>query len=160
MTDQIMRTTEGQLIIRDERIAIIAARFNESIVDSLVSGAVDALKRHGAGDTQLQLIRVPGALELPLAAQRLAKARQVDGIVALGVVIRGATPHFDYVCSECASGLQRVSLEYDMPIGFGVLTCDTIEQAVERAGTKAGNKGADAAMATIEMINVLQQLGD
>ncbi|HJP39248.1 MAG TPA: 6,7-dimethyl-8-ribityllumazine synthase [Gammaproteobacteria bacterium] len=155
-----MRTTEGQLIIRDERIAIIAARFNESIVDSLVSGAVDALKRHGAGDTQLQLIRVPGALELPLAAQRLAKARQVDGIVALGVVIRGATPHFDYVCSECASGLQRVSLEYDMPIGFGVLTCDTIEQAVERAGTKAGNKGADAAMATIEMINVLQQLGD
>jgi len=155
-----MRTTEGQLIIRDERIAIIAARFNESIVDSLVSGAVDALKRNGAGDTQLQLIRVPGALELPLAAQRLAKARQVDGIVALGVVIRGATPHFDYVCSECASGLQRVSLEYDMPIGFGVLTCDTIEQAVERAGTKAGNKGADAAMATIEMINVLQQLGD
>ena len=155
-----MRTTEGQLIIRDERIAIIAARFNASIVDSLVSGAVDALKRHGAGDTQLQLIRVPGALELPLAAQRLAKARQVDGIVALGVVIRGATPHFDYVCSECASGLQRVSLEYDMPIGFGVLTCDTIEQAVERAGTKAGNKGADAAMATIEMINVLQQLGD
>ncbi len=155
-----MRTTEGQWIIRDDRIAIIAARFNERIVDRRVSGAVDALKRHGAGDTQLQLIRVPGALELPLAAQRLAKARQVDGIVALGVVIRGATPHFDYVCSECASGLQRVSLEYDMPIGFGVLTCDTIEQAVERAGTKAGNKGADAAMATIEMINVLQQLGD
>ncbi|MAF84436.1 MAG: 6,7-dimethyl-8-ribityllumazine synthase [Gammaproteobacteria bacterium] len=155
-----MRTTEGQLIIRDERIAIIATRFNESIVENLVSGAVDALKRHGAGDTQLQLIHVPGAYELPLAAQRLAKARQVDGIVALGVVIRGATPHFDYVCSECASGLQRVSLEHDLPIGFGVLTCDTIEQAVERAGTKAGNKGADAAMATIEMISVLQQLGD
>ena len=155
-----MRTTEGHLIIRDERIAIIATRFNESIVENLVSGAVDALKRHGAGDTQLQLIHVPGAYELPLAAQRLAKARQVDGIVALGVVIRGATPHFDYVCSECASGLQRVSLEHDLPIGFGVLTCDTIEQAVERAGTKAGNKGADAAMATIEMISVLQQLGD
>ena len=155
-----MRTTEGHLIIRDERIAIIATRFNESIVENLVSGAVDALKRHGAGDTQLQLIHVPGAYELPLAAQRLAKARQVDGIVALGVVIRGATPHFDYVCSECASGLQRLSLEHDLPIGFGVLTCDTIEQAVERAGTKAGNKGADAAMATIEMISVLQQLGD
>jgi 6,7-dimethyl-8-ribityllumazine synthase len=155
-----MKTTEGQMIIRDERIAIIAARFNESIVESLISGALDALKRHGAGDNQLQLIRVPGAFELPLVAQRLAKARQADGIVALGVVIRGATPHFDYVCSECASGLSRVSLEYDMPIGFGVLTCDTIEHAVERAGTKAGNKGADAAMATIEMISVLQQLGD
>jgi 6,7-dimethyl-8-ribityllumazine synthase len=155
-----MRTTEGQLIIRDERIAIIASRFNESIVENLVSGAIDALKRHGAGDAQLHLVRVPGAIELPLAAQRLAKARQVDGIVALGVVIRGATPHFEYVCSECAGGLNRVSLEYDMPIGFGVLTCDTIEQAVERAGTKAGNKGADAAMATIEMISVLQQLGD
>ncbi len=157
---RIMRTTEGQLVIRDERIAIIAARFNEAIVENLISGAVDALKRHGASDTQLHLIRVPGAYELPLAAQRLAKAHQVDGIVALGVVIRGATPHFDYVCSECASGLQHVSLKYALPIGFGVLTCDSIEQAVERSGTKAGNKGADAAMATIEMINVMQQLGD
>ncbi len=155
-----MKTTEGQLIIRDERIAIIAARFNESIVEHLVSGALDALKRHGAGDNQLHLVRVPGAFELPLVAKRLAKTRQVDGIVALGVVIRGATPHFDYVCSECAGGLTRVSLEYEVPIGFGVLTCDTIEQAVERAGSKAGNKGADAAMATIESISVLQQLGD
>lgn len=155
-----MRTTEGQLIIRDERIVIIAARFNESIVENLVTGAIDALKRHGASDAQLQIVRVPGAWELPLAAQRLAKSRQVEGIIALGVVIRGATPHFDYVCSECASGLSRVSLAHDMPIGFGVLTCDTIEQAVERSGTKAGNKGADAAMATIEMISVLHQLGD
>ena len=155
-----MRTTEGQLIIRDERVAIIAARFNESIVEHLISGAIDMLKRHGAGDNQLQLVRVPGAYELPLVAQRLAKTRQVDAIVALGVVIRGATPHFDYVCSECASGLSRVSLEHDVPIGFGILTCDTIEQAVERSGTKAGNKGADAAMAAIEMISVLQQLGD
>lgn len=155
-----MNTTEGQLIIRDERIAIIAARFNESIVDNLINGALDALKRLGADDNQLQLVRVPGAYELPLAAQRLAKARQADGIIALGAVIRGATPHFDYVCSECASGLSRVSLEYSVPIGFGVLTCDTIEQALERAGTKAGNKGADAAMAVIEMISLLQQLGD
>ena len=155
-----MKTTEGQLIIRDERIAIIAARFNESIVERLVSGAVDALKRLGADEGQLHLVRVPGAFELPLAAQRLAKARQVDGIVALGAVIRGATPHFDYVCSECASGLGRVSLEYDMPVGFGVLTCDTIEQAVERSGTKAGNKGADAAMAMVEMLSILHQLGD
>jgi len=155
-----MKTAEGQLIIRDERIAIIAARFNESIVDNLINGALDALKRLGADDNQLQLVRVPGAYELPLAAQRLAKARQADGIIALGAVIRGATPHFDYVCSECASGLSRVSLEYSVPIGFGVLTCDTIEQALERAGTKAGNKGADAAMAVIEMISLLQQLGD
>jgi len=155
-----MRTTEGQLIIRDERIAIIAARFNEHIVKNLINGAIDALRRHGASDTQLHLIRVPGAWELPLAAQRLAKSHQVDGIVALGAVIRGATPHFDYVCSECASGLNRVSLEYSMPVGFGVLTCDTVEQAVERAGAKAGNKGADAALATLEMIGVLRQLGD
>ncbi|MDH3977788.1 MAG: 6,7-dimethyl-8-ribityllumazine synthase [Gammaproteobacteria bacterium] len=155
-----MRITEGQLILRDERIAIIAARFNESIVGYLVDGALDTLKRHGADESQLQLIKVPGAYELPLAAKRLAKNRQVDGIIALGVVIRGATPHFDYVCGECASGLNKVSLEFDVPIGFGVLTCDTIEQAVERAGTKAGNKGADAAITTIEMINLLRQLGD
>lgn len=155
-----MRTTEGELIIRDKRIAIIAARFNESIVENLVSGAVDALKRHGAEDAQIHLIRVPGAYELPLAAQRLAKTRQVDGIVALGVVIRGATPHFDYVCSVCANGLNSVSLEHDIPIGFGVLTCDTVEQAIERSGAKAGNKGADAAMAMIEMVSVLRQLGD
>ena len=155
-----MRITEGQLILRDERIAIIAARFNESIVGHLVDGALDTLKRHGADESQLQLIKVPGAYELPLAAKRLAKNRQVDGIIALGVVIRGATPHFDYVCGECASGLNKVSLEFDVPIGFGVLTCDTIEQAVERAGTKAGNKGADAAITTIEMINLLRQLGD
>lgn len=160
MPDENMRTIEGQLIIRDERIAIIAARFNESIVENLVAGAIDALRRHGADDSQLQVIRVPGAYELPLAARRLAATRRVDGIVALGVVIRGATPHFDYVCSECASGLSRVSTEFDLPIGFGVLTCDTIEQAVERSGTKAGNKGADAALATIEMISVLQQIGD
>lgn len=159
MPDENMRTIEGQLIIRDERIAIIAARFNESIVENLVAGAIDALRRHGAGDAQLQIIRVPGAFELPLVARRLAATRQIDGIVALGVVIRGATPHFDYVCSECASGLSRVSMEFDLPIGFGVLTCDTIEQAIERSGTKAGNKGADAAMATIEMISVLQQIG-
>lgn len=154
-----MKTTEGQLIIRDERIAIIAARFNDTIVERLIEGALDTLRRHGADESRLHLVRVPGAYELPLAAQRLAKSRQADGIVALGAVIRGATPHFDYVCAECASGLSRVSLEYDVPIGFGVLTCDTIEQAWERAGSKAGNKGADAALATIEMLNVLQQLG-
>jgi 6,7-dimethyl-8-ribityllumazine synthase len=153
-----MRRTEGQLVIRDERFCIIAARFNESIVDRLVQGAIDTLKRHGADETALHLVHVPGCYELPLAAQRVAKSRQYDGIVALGTVIRGATPHFDYVCSECASGLSRVSLEFDLPIGFGVLTCDSIDQAIERSGTKAGNKGADAALATIEMVSLLRQL--
>jgi 6,7-dimethyl-8-ribityllumazine synthase len=123
-----------------------------------VQGAVDTLKRHGADESAIHLLRVPGCYELPLAAQRAAKTRQYDGIVALGTVIRGATPHFDYVCSECASGLSRVSLEFDLPIGFGVLTCDSIEQAIERSGTKAGNKGADAALATIEMVSLLRQL--
>jgi 6,7-dimethyl-8-ribityllumazine synthase len=153
-----MRIIEGQLVIRDERFCIIAGRFNESIVDKLVQGAVDTLKRHGADEAAIHLVRVPGCIELPLVAQRAAKTRQFDGIVALGTVIRGATSHYDYVCSECASGLSRVSLEFDIPIGFGVLTCDSIEQAIERSGTKAGNKGADAALATIEMVSVLRQL--
>ncbi|HHQ13431.1 MAG TPA: 6,7-dimethyl-8-ribityllumazine synthase [Chromatiales bacterium] len=153
-----MRTTEGRLTIRDERFCIVAARFNDSIVQRLIDGAVDALRRHGAGDSQLQLVRVPGAFELPLAVKRVAVARQFDGVIALGAVIRGATPHFEYVCSEAASGLQKVMLETGVPVGFGVLTCDTIEQAVERAGTKAGNKGVDAAMTTIEMVNLLRQI--
>lgn len=153
-----MPTIEGQLVVRDERFCVVAARFNESIVDRLIHGALDALTRHGADESKIQLIRVPGAYELPLAVQRAAKARQYDGIVALATVIRGATPHFDYVCSECASGLTRVSLEQDIPIGFGLLTCDTIEQAIERSGTKAGNKGFDAALATIEMVSLLRQI--
>lgn len=154
-----MKSTEGQLVVRDERFCIIAARFNETIVDRLVQGSVDALKRHGADETQIDIVRVPGAVELPLAAQRVAKTRQYDGIIALGTVIRGATPHFDYVCSECASGLTRVSLEHDIPIGFGVLTTENIEQALERSGTKAGNKGVDAALTTIEMVSLLRQIG-
>ena len=153
-----MRLIEGQLVIRDERFCVIAGRFNETIVDRLVQGAIDTLKRHGADESAIHLVRVPGCYELPLAAQRAAKTRQFDGIVALGTVIRGATSHYDYVCSECASGLSRVSLEFDLPIGFGVLTCDSIEQAIERSGTKAGNKGADAALATGEMVSVLRQL--
>jgi 6,7-dimethyl-8-ribityllumazine synthase len=153
-----METTEGQLVVRDERFCIVAARFNESIVDNLIRGAVDALKRHGANDSQVPVFRVPGAFELPLAVQRVAKTRQYDGIIALATVIRGATPHFDYVCSECASGLNRISLDLEIPIGFGLLTCDTIEQAIERSGTKAGNKGADAALAAIEMASLLRQI--
>ncbi len=154
-----MRTIEGGLTIRDERFCLIAARFNSTIVDRLVEGARDVLCRHGADENQLQLVRVPGAFELPLAAQRAAASRQYDGIVALGVVIRGATSHYDYVCSEAAGGLQRVSLEQSVPVGFGLLTCESIEQALERSGTKSGNKGADAALAVVEMINLLRQLG-
>jgi 6,7-dimethyl-8-ribityllumazine synthase len=154
-----VRTIEGQLVVRDERICIVAARFNETIVERLLRGAVDTLRRHGADESQIDVVRVPGAVELPLAAQRIAKSRQYEGIVALGAVIRGATPHFDYVCGECATGLGRVSLEFEIPIGFGVLTTDTVEQALERSGTKAGNKGADAALTTIEMVSLLRQLG-
>jgi len=154
-----MQTTEGQLIIRDARFCVLAARFNERIVDKLVDGAVDTLRRHGAVDADIHLVRVPGAFELPLAARRIARHKHYDGIVALGAVIRGATPHFDYVCAECASGLSAISLEFELPVGFGVLTCDTVEQAIERAGAKAGNKGADAALAAIEMVSLLRQLG-
>ncbi len=128
-----------------KRVAIVAGRFNEYIVDSLVKGATDTLVRQGVKPSQITLVQVPGCYELPLAAQRLARSGKYDAIVALGAVIRGATPHFDYVAGECASGLARVSLAEDLPVSFGVLTTETIEQAIERAGTKAGNKGADAA---------------
>ena len=153
-----MEMIEGQIIVRDEKFCIVAARFNESIVENLIRGALDALNRHGASASQIPVYRVPGAYELPLAVQRVAKTRQYDGIVALATVIRGATPHFEYVCNECAGGLSRISLDLEIPIGFGLLTCDTIEQAIERSGTKAGNKGADAALAAIEMVSLLRQI--
>lgn len=153
-----MRTLEGQLSLRDAKFCVLAARFNDRIVEDLIRGALDALRRHGVADTAIDLVRVPGAFELPLAAKKLARTRQYDALVALGVVIRGATPHFDYVCSECAAGLARVSLEFELPVGFGVLTCDTVDQALERAGVKHGNKGADAAVAAIEMVSLLRQI--
>lgn len=153
-----MEMIEGRLIVRDEQFCIVAARFNESIVENLIRGALDALNRHGASASQIPVYRVPGAYELPLAVQRVAKTRQYDGIVALAAVIRGATPHFEYVCNECAGGLSRISLDLEIPIGFGLLTCDTIEQAIERSGTKAGNRGADAALAAIEMVSLLRQI--
>ena len=150
-----MRIIEGQLVARDIRLVILAARFNELVVRSLVDGAVDALRRHGVADADIHVVRVPGAFELPLAAKRLAGLRRYDGIVAL---IRGQTPHFDFVCGECAAGLNRVSLEHGLPIGFGVLTTDTMDQALDRAGGKAGNKGADTVLATLEMVTLLRQL--
>jgi len=153
-----IRTINGDLIARDLRFAIVAARFNDMIVDSLIRGAVDTLVRHGAAEKQIELVRVPGAFDLPLVAQKLAASRRCDAIVALGAVIRGATPHFDHVAGQCAAGLARVSLETGVPVAFGVLTTDTIEQAIERAGTKAGNKGADAALSALEIANLLRRL--
>ncbi len=151
---------EGNLIVpKGAKFAIVASRFNHFIVDRLVEGAIDALARHGGDPGCLTIVRVPGAWEIPLAVQRLAARsgaapRKVDGIIALAAVIRGSTPHFDYVAGEVAKGVAQVSLSSNMPIAFGVLTTDTIEQAVERAGTKAGNKGWDAAMSAIEMVSL------
>jgi 6,7-dimethyl-8-ribityllumazine synthase len=153
-----IRTLNGDVIARDLRIAIIASRFNDAIVENLVRGAVDALLRHGASEKQIEIIRVPGAYDLPFVARRVAASKRCDAIVALGAVIRGATPHFDYVCSQCASGLARAADDTGVPIAFGVLTTDTIEQAVERAGTKAGNKGADAALVALELANLMRRL--
>jgi 6,7-dimethyl-8-ribityllumazine synthase len=153
-----IRTLNGDLLARDLRFAIVAARFNDMIVESLVRGAVDALLRHGAGEKQVEIIRVPGAFELPFVVRRVAASRRYDAVIALGAVIRGATPHFDHVAGQCAAGLARAAEESGVPVAFGVLTTDTIEQAIERAGTKAGNKGADAALCALELANLLRRL--
>lgn len=153
-----IKTTEGDLVARDARFAIVAARFNEFIVDSLIKGALSCLRRHGASDANIELVRVPGAYEMPLAAEKIAASRRAEGIIALGAVIRGSTPHFDFVAGECVRGLSAVSRTHGVPLGFGVLTVDTIEQAVERAGTKAGNKGEEATLAVIEMVSLLRRL--
>ncbi len=151
-------TINGDLQVADARVAVVAGRFNGYIVDSLVAGALDALNRCGVAEENVTVVRVPGAFELPLAADKLASSGKYDGLVVLGTVIRGATPHFDYVAGECSKGLANVALQRGVPVGFGVLTTDTIEQAIERAGTKAGNKGADAALSTVEMISLLRKL--
>jgi 6,7-dimethyl-8-ribityllumazine synthase len=149
---------EGQLSGDGLRVAIVAARFNEFITSKLVGGAVDALVRHGADDAAIDIAWVPGAFEIPLLAQRLATGGGYDAVICLGAVIRGATPHFDYVAAEVAKGVGQVGLATGLPVVFGVLTTDTIEQAIERAGSKAGNKGADAAMAAMEMVSLLKAL--
>ncbi len=149
---------EGDFQVADERFAIVAARFNDFIVNSLVGGAVDTLRRHGVAAESIDLVWVPGAYELPLAAQRVAASGRYAALIAVGAVIRGATPHFDYVAGECTKGLAQASLQQDIPISFGVLTVDSIEQAIERAGTKAGNKGADAALSGLEMVSLLRRL--
>ena len=149
---------EGDLNIRDARFVIVVARFNSFITERLLEGAMDALRRHGARDADLHVVRVPGAFDMPLVVQQLAKKGDYDAIVALGAVIRGGTPHFDFVASECTKGIAQASMQYGLPVAFGVLTTDTIEQSIERAGTKAGNKGAEAALSAIEMVNLLRQL--
>lgn len=147
---------EGHLVATEGRIAIVAGRFNHFIVQHLVEGAKDALVRHGIRDDQLELAWVPGAFEIPLVARRLARREDVVAVICLGAVIRGSTPHFDYVAGEAAKGIARAAEDADKPVVFGVLTTDTIEQAVERAGTKAGNKGWEAAMSALEMVHLLK----
>lgn len=147
---------EGNMMVRDARFCLLVARFNSFIVEQLEGGAIDTLVRHGATIQNIDIVKVPGAFEMPLAAQRLASKGKYDAIIALGAVIRGGTPHFEHVAGECTKGLATVSLQSDIPVAFGVLTVDSIEQAIERAGTKAGNKGAEAAMSAIEMVNLFK----
>ena len=153
-----IKTTEGDLVVRDARFAIVASRFNDFIVASLLRAAVRCLQQHGAVDADIEIIRVPGAFEMPLAVDKVAGSRRFDGVIALGCVIRGGTPHFDYVAGECVKGVAAASQRHGVPVGFGILTTDTIEQAIERAGTKAGNKGEEATLAVIEMVNLLRRL--
>ena len=155
-----MKVIEGNIAAPEARVAIVVARFNSFINENLVDGALDVLKRQGlVPDEQITLVRVPGAVEIPLAVKKLAKSGEVDAIVALGCVIRGDTYHFELVANENSKGMAQVMLEYEIPVAFGVLTTDNVEQAIQRAGTKAGNKGAEAALSALEMINVLKNLG-
>lgn len=153
-----IKTYEGVLTVKDMKFGIVISRFNSFIGESLLEGAIDTIVRHGGSEKDIEVVRVPGAFELPIAAQRMARKKKYDAIIALGVVIRGGTPHFDYVAGEATKGLSTVSLNEDVPVSFGILTVDSIEQAIERAGTKMGNKGHEAAMSAIEMVNLLPQL--
>ena len=153
-----LRTIEGTMTHSGGRYALVVGRWNSFVVEHLLAGAVDTLRRHGVGDDQMTVIRVPGAIEIPLACQRVARSGQYDAIIALGAVIRGGTPHFAHVAGECTKGIAQVSLGSDIPVAFGVLTVDSIEQASERSGTKAGNKGAEAAQSALEMVSLLEQL--
>ena len=153
------KTLEGKISAEGLRFAIIVSRFNDFISSKLVEGAMDALNRHGAGEEKISLVKVPGSFEIPLVAKKLAEGGKFDGIICLGAVIRGATPHFDYVAAEVSKGIAAVALETNTPVTFGVLTTDSLEQAIERAGSKSGNKGWDAAMAAMEMVNLFMELG-
>lgn len=155
---QHIRTIEGDLTPNDGRYAIVVGRWNAFVVESLLEGAVDSLLRHGVSEENITIIRAPGAVEIPLVVKKAAASEQFDAIIALGAVIRGGTPHFDFVAGECSSGLSSVSMEYSIPVTMGVLTVDSIEHAIERAGTKAGNKGEEAAMSAFEMVALLQAM--
>ena len=157
MTDQV-KVVDGELNGRGLRVGIVASRFNDLIVDKLIDGAVATLLQHGVESGDVLVARVPGAFEIPIVLDKMAASRRYDALIALGCVIRGATPHFDYVAGQAANGLSAVALKYQIAVGFGVLTVDTIEQALERAGTKSGNKGVDAALAAIETATVLRRL--
>lgn len=154
-----MKVYEGKLVSKDIKIGIVAARFNEFITSKLLGGAVDALNRHEIPEENIEVAWVPGAFEILLIASKMAKSGRYDAVICLGAVIRGSTSHYDYVCSEVSKGIASVSLASDVPVMFGVLTTDTIEQAIERAGTKAGNKGFDCAVGAIEMVNLIRELG-
>lgn len=153
-----MKIYEGKLVSKEIKIGIVCARFNEFIVGKLLSGALDGLKRHDVSEDEIEVAWCPGAFEIPLVAQKMAKSGKYDAVICLGAVIRGNTSHYDYVCAEVSKGIAAVSLNTDVPVMFGILTTDTIEQAIERAGTKAGNKGYDCAVGAIEMVNLLNQI--
>jgi 6,7-dimethyl-8-ribityllumazine synthase len=153
-------TLEGHLLAQGSKFCIVSSRFNSFIVEQLEGGAIDALVRHGASKSDITLVKAPGAFELPMVVQRMAASKKFDAIIALGAVIRGGTPHFEYVAGECVKGIAQVALQYDIPVSFGVLTVDSIEQAIERAGTKAGNKGAEAALSAVEMVSLFNNLID
>lgn len=152
------RNIEGKLVAEGKKFGLVVGRFNDFITDRLVGGALDALIRSGASDDDIDIVRVPGAFEIPLLAKKLAGKGRYDAIICLGAVIRGSTPHFDYVCAEASKGIAKVSMDAEVPVIFGIITTDTIEQAIERAGTKAGNKGWSAAMAAIEMANLMESV--
>jgi 6,7-dimethyl-8-ribityllumazine synthase len=154
-----IRTIEGDFTGGEGRYALVVGRWNSFVVEHLLAGALDTLRRHGVGDGQITIVRAPGAFEIPLVCRKVAQKGAVEAIIALGAVIRGGTPHFEYVAGECTKGLAMVSMEFGIPVAFGVLTVDTIEQAVERAGTKAGNKGEEAALSALEMVSLLGKLG-
>lgn len=153
-----LKTIEGTMTDTSGRYALVVGRWNSFVVEHLLEGAADTLRRHGVADAQMTVVRVPGAFEIPLTCQRLARSGDYDAIIALGAVIRGGTPHFEHVAGECTKGLAHVSLGENIPVAFGVLTVDTIEQAIERSGTKAGNKGAEAALSALEMVSLLNQI--
>lgn len=153
-----IKTVEGNLVATDAKFAIVVGRWNSFVVESLLEGAIDCLKRHGSTEDHITIVRAPGAFEIPLVTKKVAATKKYDAIITLGAVIRGGTPHFEYVSGECVKGMAQVSLDSGIPVAFGVLTVDTIEQAIERSGCKAGNKGEEAALSAIEMVNLLNQI--